>query len=431
MTFVDTARGRPRGVTPGAQSARHFVLAEVILCMPIIGVTILEKFALQIGHKEVSFGLPMLCGAMAAGVLLGWMWLNVSNVVAYSVMIVVLASEQIFTGHYFSGRSIALLAVIHAPYLVSFRPGFVRPEVQLRFYCNLMFLLSILGAIQIAGQLITKDYEYFFPVDTMMPTSLVLQYWNNLNQLGSTGIYKANGVFMAEPSELSQDLAIAVIIEFTLLRSFWNRLIRLMVLFGGMVVTFSGTGVVILGLVLPIFIIIKKRLDVFFFLLLLLVIGAAAAYFLWDTLHLEAYIERTSELSSGSTTSSGFARYIGGFYLFDQFLWTDVQNALFGTGSGGFDRYYHRAIYNVSAVTWVKIPFEYGLVGALFYFYFIYSCIFRTKQSIFLRAGMAVHILVNTPLVPFCQALIASLVLWAQAPEDKDEDHAEAWRNST
>jgi len=411
MSVVDLARGGVPHPASRASASAPDRLAELLLYLPIVGVTFFSKFGMSFGTRSVSVALLFIWAALAAGVLLGRMQINVGNFVFYSAMVAVLAAEQVFGGHYFSGKSIALLVVLHFPYIASLGSGLARQDLLLRFYANVALILALCGIVQFAGQFVTA-YETLFPID-QLPDGLLLSGYHNLIPLGSSGLYKSNGIFLNEPSELSQNLAIAVIIEFLFVRRFLRRLLRLFILAAGMAVSFSGTGLVILACVAPLIIIMQRRLDLFFLLLVLGALGLGAVALVGaEALHLEVFVERAGELRQGGSETSGFARYLAGFYLFDQYLWQDLGSTLFGMGAGAWEDYSRRAIYGAAGVTWVKMPFEYGLIGAAVYFAFIGNCIFRSRQSIFLRWGMLVYLLLNEALVPFAHGLILPALVW-------------------
>ena len=157
--------------------------------------------------------------------------------------------------------------------------------------------------------------------------------------------------------------------------------------------------------------VIKRRIDILVYGLVALL----AAYLLFNTLGLDLFVNRISEL--GDSSSSGFARFVGGFYLFNQYLWPDTANALFGMGAGAMDRFADQAHFAVAAVTWVKVLFEYGLVGAAAYFAFQYFCLFNNRGPLVVKLAAAVMLQLNGSLVPFAHALVFALLIWPPAGE--------------
>jgi hypothetical protein len=230
-------------------------------------------------------------------------------------------------------------------------------------------------------------------------------------------IYKSNGFFLVEPSTFSEYLAISLILELLL----YHRFARLVLVTLGLVLSYSGSGLVILACVLPFMLLVYRRFE----LVPLLFLVGAVGYFAAGALHLDVFVMRASEVENANT--SAYARYLGGFDLFAQYLWSSTPNALFGMGAGAFEHGIHFRSF-VAEVTWVKMPFEYGLVGAGIYFAFMFYCIYSTRQSIFLQSSLMILFLIFSPLVPYVHALILSLLVW---PSTKYGDAQGRQRNNS
>lgn len=376
-------------------------LAELLLFMPIIGVTFLQKVAIPLGSYQVPIGTGIIAAATGIGLLLGRMRLIGVNLIFYTAMLVVLGSFQIFASEYISWKSFALLVVVHASYVVFLEPGSTRVHIQLRFYQNVMAIVAICGIAQFFLQFVTSS-PYVFPIENYLPTKILLRGFNNMIPLSYNGsIYKSNGVFLVEPSTLSEYSAISFTIELL----YYRRILRLALLAAAMIVSFSGTGIVILGCLLPPILIAYRRFE-----LIILMIGIAVLIYLAsDALHLDIFVRRATEFDD--PTSSGFARYIGPLYVLDQYLTPDVSHMMFGLGAGSFGHIGTPHEF-ANPVTWAKMPFEYGLIGAGVYFAFIGYCIYSTRQSVFLCSVLALALLLFGPLIPFIHALIFTLLVW-------------------
>jgi hypothetical protein len=319
--------------------------------------------------------------------------------------VAVLLLLQVVRGNDFSVPSLALLILLHAAYAVGLAPGLARANVQLQFFQDVATIVALCGIGQFLLQYIAP-YEYAFPIETKFPPAMVIDRFNYLNPLYFGSLrFKSNGLFMLEPASFSQLCAVAMVAEYVYFRRVW----RLAALAGGIVVSYSGTGVIVLAVAVPILIAAQRRFD----LLFLLIGGAAVAYLGFDALQLDIFTRRIAEFSSPE--SSGFARYVGGFYLFAQYLWPDAGNALFGLGAGSAYGYGLKATYATSELSWVKMIFEFGLVGGGLYFAFMFRCIFGARQ-LALGAALAMAFLQNGALVPAVHALILALLVWP-APE--------------
>jgi hypothetical protein len=384
-----------------------------LVAAAIVSVTFLASIAIPLGSKQVSLGvlIPMFCALIGFG--LGRMQLRAANLVAYAAAMSIILALQIIGGGEFSALSLLLLAALHLPYCFQLSPDTAGPEAYLALFQKVAVVLAVCGLCQFGGQFIV-DYRWLFPIQTFLPQSFVLQNYNYFNPLfPGSAIFKSNGVFMLEASYFSQLAALALIIEIL----YFRRLLAAMLFLAALVVAYSGSGLLVLIVALPFIVITKKRYDILLYALVVLVAG----YALSDTLGLNLFVNRAGELADAN--SSGFARFVGGFYLFNQYLWPDTTHALFGMGAGAMDRYADQAQYAVAAVTWVKAVFEYGLVGAVVYFAFQYFCLFANRGPLAVKLAIAVMLQLNGSLVPFAHALIFALLVW---PADQPSAHRNA-----
>lgn len=373
-----------------------------LVMTPLLAVTIFAKLALPMGPTSILVAVPTLVGALLAGIVTGRFQFIPRNLAVYLLMVGVLVTEQLFTGNEFSPTSLVLLAALHACYTVSIRPGTIAPGQQVRFFQNLATVIAVLGVIQFVAQFVVGA-DYAYPIEHFAPAGLITHDYNYLNPLGyGISTFKSNGVFLLEPSTLCQFMAVAVTVELVT----FKRVSRLLCFGGAIVVSYSGTGLIILAITLPALVFIYRRFDI---LLLGLIAGALGLAFS-KPLGLEVFLGRIGEFASPK--SSGFERFVGGFYLFDQFLWGDLKRAFFGLGAGMFSAYNSIAIYRVAEMSWVKMISEFGIVGAITYFYFLYSCILRTPLPGLVRLALIILTLLGGIFSPWSHGLILTLAVW-------------------
>jgi hypothetical protein len=375
----------------------------IVLWMPIIGVTVVSKIAVEIGGREILIGVPAILGATLLGIFTGRLQVEPTRLMMYLGVCAILVAEQAFAVYAFSGSSLALLLALHVPYI--FRLQGLTDEhraEQLARFVNLTYFICIAGIIQYFAQFIIGA-RYAYPIEHFLPRSFITHGYNYLNVLryGST-TYKSNGLVLLEPSFYSQTLAIGFGLEAANRRRLW----RLAVYVVGFGVSFSGTGLIMMAFVLPTLMIAYKRYS----LLLLLVIGGFTAVLFGESLGLGLFLERSREFES--TSSSGYQRYIGPAMLFGQYLWGDPQRWLFGMGAGMMMRATPKPIFNAAETGWAKLILEFGLVGSIAYFSFLYACIFRSNQAAVLRVSLAVMTLLSGILDPPVHGLIIPLLIW-------------------
>jgi hypothetical protein len=321
-------------------------------------------------------------------VAIGWLGLST-----------VLQAEEI------SLTSLTLLVALHLPYvfeLAETPAASGKPEFGVRAFLVIATVLAWLGLAQFAVQWVAGP-KLAFPIETFVPARFLVQYFNAQGVLSyGSDIFRSTGVFMLEPSYLSQLLAVAIVAE--LCTSM--RLARVGLFAMGMVVTYSGTGIMILALCVPLLLARKQRWD----LLLAGVLFVAALFTLREYLYLDQFLTRAGEFSSPQ--SSGFARFVGGFYLFDQFLWDHPLRALFGYGAGTFKIFMERSAYPVAEMPLFKMVMEFGVVGALVYFAFLCYCFFTCSVSRMIAVAVLLTALLNGLYVPFSQGLALTLLIW-------------------
>jgi hypothetical protein len=221
-------------------------------------------------------------------------------------------------------------------------------------------------------------------------------------------VYRANGVFLLEPSFFSQVLAVAIIAELCTLA----RTSRLALFGAALLVSYSGTGMLVLAICLPLYLVTQRRWGLLFLGLSALI----ATVPLLEHLQTVRLLSRLGEL--GSAHSSGFARFVGGFLLFDQFLWSDPWRTLFGYGAGAFANYASHTHYAVAEMTLFKIVFEFGIIGALAYFGFLTCCLLTSRAPRLLTLAVGITYLLNGMYTPFAHGLALGLLLWNSMPNE-------------
>lgn len=373
-----------------------------MLCTPIACASILSKFGIP-GYASLGIGiaLPLMMVALALGTLNDCVRLEPKRLAFYGITLAVLILPQLLQAGTFSLNSLTMLAVLHIPYvLVVVRGEELAPKV-LKLFLHLARLLACLAVAQYFLQGFV-DNTFLYPIDNLIPQQFVVQGFNAQGTINynSTQI-RATGVFMLEPSFLTQFLAVAIVAESVTTRRLWP----LALYTAGILVAHAGTGLLILLICMPFVVFLHRRWD----LLVLGAIGAAAIFAFGEVLNLDFIANRAGEFNDPN--SSGFARFVGGFYMFDQMLWPDLRRALFGYGAGSFMDYVHLFDIEVADMPMTKMIFEFGVVGALTYFTFIASSLFASPLPRILSVAIALTFLLNGMYVPFSHGLALGLLV--------------------
>ncbi len=377
-------------------------LAALIVAGPLLLTTFGAKLGAPAGPSDIPLSFYGILALLALGLATRRLLVDPERLVVFSIMLGGLGLLQILRPGPWSAPSLMMMAALYACYVVGARPGSLDAARSLRLFLDVTAIIALAGIAQFFLQFVIGP-RLAFPVDYLLPDALLVDGYMNLNVLHyGSSTHKANGVFLLEASFFSQLLAMAVLAELLT----HNRLHRLATYGIGMMVAYSGTGILILLATLPVLVITRRRGD-------MVLLGLAAllvAALLYEPLNLDLFVERASEF--GSTRSSGFERFVGAAYFFDQFLWTDPWRALFGVGAGMMKAFEARANLPVHESALTKIVFEYGLVGAVLNIGFLLFCLWRSAAPPVLKLGAAVMFFMAGIYTPSSHGIALSLMIW-------------------
>ncbi len=375
-----------------AQSKSHDSIAEWLLLLPFLAMIFVAKFGIPVSSsRHIAATLPLLFVCVVAAVVLGRMEINVVNTAAYALTFFFLIMLQIVTGNIqsavFSIKSLALLTVFHGPYCFSMRPGMLRPNIQLVYYQRVAVIIALFGAAQFAAQFVIGP-DLAFPIETYSSQSTQMENFNNMIPLYTGSQYfKSNGVFLLEPSFFSMLVCIGIVVELV----YFRRWIVVGILVLGEAVSFSGSGLAILCLCLPLYLIAERRV----WTLVLIVFGLGIAYLIaTEVFDLDLFVNRAVELTGKSQETSGYERFIAPWVVLDEWIWPSFKNALLGLGSGTYMPYVRKSLVVAWGPTWAKMTFEYGLLGTLIYYIFLLRCMWASDVSGYVKWALLLQITV-------------------------------------
>jgi len=139
-----------------------------------------------------------------------------------------------------------------------------------------------------------------------------------------------------------------------------------------LLLAYSGTGISILLLSLPLAVLVNRKAQLPVLLISLFALGLLAT----GIIHLSAFTSRLGEFEE--TRASGFIRFISPFWMAADYLKTaSPAELLFGRGPGY--GYVREAFYEGASNTWFKLFLEYGLVGVFLFTCFLGSCFRRSR----------------------------------------------------
>jgi hypothetical protein len=334
---------------------------------------VFQKFAIPGTNGAISLTLIALVGATAVLALTDTLRLNSTSLI-FAILFFASAATSLCLSRspQASRPSFWFALAAQCPLVFSLASGRLTNFDMLRLASAIGAVLSVVAVVQLAIQS-TLGPEIAFWFDYNLPRSMALHGYNNLNTLAWDNPYlKSNGVFFSEPSYFCQFLALCFLAEVAVSA----RPLRLLLMAGGLVTTYSGTGLTTLAVFLPFAVPSDKRREV------LLVVAAVAVAILAGSsvIEFDAVTTRVDEFSTVGT--SGYARFISIWELLPGALSTDLITFLFGRGPGTVTELYLTRPYDMFAATYAKVLYEYGALGFALYLAFFYSAIIEKRSAL-------------------------------------------------
>jgi len=336
----------------------------------LVSALFLPRFALPFGNTFLKLD------HVAIGVILMYQFLSGKLLVHYDRLLWFLGFALAATSSLllnFNGTMLTgyfLFVTLFSLYSLS-RPSTVdQYKSTLQAFQSLVVLLSCLAVVQFAA-LSVGEYDRLTHFYGIVPDFLLGPAQANGYFLTS---FRANGIFLEEPSYLSQFTALGIIIEVLEFR----RVRYLLVLVIGFLLSYGGTGLILLLVFLPLAGLRHDRAAS----PALLVVIFALGLFATGIIDLSAFTSRADEVQYRG--SSGFARFVAPFYQAAEQFDIEALRALLlgsGPGTGKFV-----AITGINyrdtggfVATWVKILHEYGIIGSFILCCYLSSCFRRSR----------------------------------------------------
>lgn len=380
-----------------------------VFLVPLVAATLLAKLGTPLGRGSIPMSWPLIFAAAFIGLYFGRLRFDISRLAAYCAAMGLICLIQAAQGMPFSVPSFVLMSVTYLMLILRAGEGQFTQDVAIRWFLALSTFIAICGIAQFVLQFVLP-VEFVFPIENFLPESLIVDDFNMAARLTYlSDIFRSNGVFMLEPSFFSQLLAVAIVVELCNR----SRNSRLLIYLVALVMTYSGTGLVVLAVCLPLLVIQRQRWDLMAGAGLIALVMIVFAPFV----NLDLFVERFNEFDNPK--SSGFERFVGAFYLFDQFLWTDVWRGLFGIGAGSYWPYSQAAILPAHEMAHSKIIFEFGVVGATIHFTFLSYCIFKSQAPFLIRLAIFVTFFMNGLYTVLSHAMALTLLMWPGEPDPR------------
>jgi hypothetical protein len=276
----------------------------------------------------------------------------------------------------------------------------------------LVMILSWLGVGQFVAQFVLDGAKLnmFYGI---FPDFLLGDASGRFNTVHTTAtgvsLLKANGIFLQEPGTFSQITALGLLIEVLEFR----RPRYLVVMTLGFLLAYSGTGLMILALFLPLASLHHGRVA----LAALVVVILALALFATGILDASIFLNRTGEFTT--TGTSGFVRFTSPFWLTAKFFDTgSLQSILLGNGPGSA-KDFGDVWYGSGMASWSRLAYEYGLIGSFILVCFLASCLRRSSCPGLLLAALIFYDLVIFTFLEPWVSIMTIVLCTLQSPEPR------------
>jgi hypothetical protein len=328
----------------------------------------LQRFGLPFFHTFLTFDFVFAALIIVHQFASGRLFVQYDRLLWFLVVVLAATSSLLLN---FEGRmltSYGLFVLIYFLFTLS-RPSTPdQYKSTLQGFQFLVLILSYLAIAQFAAQFVVSGRKIIMFYG-MVPDFLLARGAEGIGQWGGSSLIKSNGVFLPEPSTMSQIAALGILIECLEFR----RPRYLVVLTLGLLLAFSGTGITILLLSLPLAVLVNRRAQLPAMLVSLLAFGLFAS----GIIHVSAFTSRLGEFED--TNASGFVRFVSPFWMAaDYFDKTSLPEFLLGNGPGGIGFRPH-AFYWASGSPWFNLIYYYGLIGAFVFTCFLGYCFRRSR----------------------------------------------------
>jgi hypothetical protein len=394
-----------------AVGAGHLLRAAIVISL--LALTVLDRFGLRL---TAAYSIPPALLAMytlvAAMVAAAAAELNARGALAYLALVSIgalsfLVNASFGAGPRVSMTSFLLLAVLYAPFAVSLGRSAATPQLWrwvARMYVAFALLLAAAGIAQFFAQFVFRP-AWLFDYSAQIPAAIGRSgSWNTVNPAGDW--IKSNGFFLREASIFSIAMAFALLCELSLGARKWV----MAVLATGLVLTYSGSGLVCLAVAL-LFPLGWRSLAR---LLALAAVAVAVYLLLGDALNLSYTVGRLREFDSEK--SSAYCRFIYPAAVALQQVDSSAWAAVLGHGPGTMPEV--DSMCAESETTYGKALFEYGLAGMLAFGALIVGALRRSAVPIRIRVALGVTWLLLGGNLLTAEFLLLIYMFCAMWPED-------------
>jgi hypothetical protein len=360
-------------VCPPNKSDKSATRADIAL---LVSALFLQRFSLPLGNSFIHLDLVAATLIFAHQFASGRLLIQYDRLLLFLAMGLSATSSLLLNFGSTTLSSYSLFLVVYSLFTFSRPSAPDRYKGTLQGFQFLVLILSCLGIAQFVAQFVVDSRQLirFFGIvpDFLYATTQTGDLAVNtiIPITPGSSLIKSNGIFLAEPSSMSQIAALGILIEILEFRR--PRYLILLAL--GLLLSYSGTGITILLLSLPLAGLANRRAQLPALLVSLFAFGLLAT----GIINLSAFTSRVDEFDN--TGASGSLRFIAPFSMAaDHFDTASLPVLLGGNGPGTLAGFVPHGFYVPSSNAWIKLLYEYGLIGAFVFTCFLGSCFRRSR----------------------------------------------------
>jgi hypothetical protein len=400
------------------QAPRETYSSETRVDIALLGSALfLQRFGLPFFHTRLTLDFVFATLIFAHQFATGRLFIQYDRFFWFLVVLMAATSSLLLNFETRMLTSYGLFVLIYFLFTVR-RPS--TPEQYqntLKGFQFLILILSCLGIFQYVAKFVVNPERLvmFFGI---FPGSL-LPY----AQGGVVSGQKINGIFLPEASTMSQIMALGILVEVLGFRR--PRYLLLLTL--AFLLAYSGTGITIFLVGLPLALLANRRVQlpvllIGFFAFGLLTIGI---------IHLSAFTSRLGEFND--THASAFMRFVSPFWMAaDYFPTASLAQLLLGNGPGGLGFVPKRGdlIYQASGSAWFNLIYYYGLIGVFVFTCFWVFCFRRSRCSKPLLAALIYYQWVMGNVLGVPTLIIMVVLCTLNGPEPRLTRIGDRYRSS-
>jgi len=181
----------------------------------------------------------------------------------------------------------------------------------------------------------------------------------------------------------------------------------LLIMAAGSLVAYSGTGLLLLLLFLPLAGLRHGRAGLSALFVVMFMLGLFAT----GIIHLDEFTSRVGEFEDPRSTS-GFARFVAPFWLAAKHFDTASLGALLVGSGPGTVKTFGDLSYSTVEINWFKLFYEYGIIGSFIFGCFLASCLKRSRCP-----GLVIAVIIFNYLFENGSIAVAIVLCTLSGPE--------------